>query len=634
MIFIIMGVSGSGKTTVGKLLAQELNLPFYDADDFHPKENIEKMSNGIPLNDEDRIGWLESIAENLREWEKTGGAVLACPSHKESYRKILQSGVRSEITWVYLEGSRSLILERIEARKGHFMSSALLDSQFAALEEPTYGLRLNISSSPKVLVQQILKEIESMDTLSEFGLIGMGVMGKSLALNMAGKEVNISIYNRHVPGKEEGIAENIVLENPTLPIQGFDNLKAFVASLKRPRKILLMIVAGPVVDYQIEELLPHLEEGDVLIDGGNSFYKDTGRRTKALEEKKIHFVGTGISGGEEGALKGPSMMPGGSKEGFAQVKSYLEKIAARDKNGLPCTTYVGPEGAGHFVKMVHNSIEYAEMQVLAEAYYLLRYFLDYSPEEIVEILSEWQTGGLGSYLLEITIDILRKREGNELLLDKILDQAEQKGTGGWSVGAALEYGVPYSSLTEAVVARQISAFKKQRVEASGLYQFNPAKFEGKKEAFASSLRAAYQATRIVNHDIGFRLMQEVSDKNEWALNFSEIARIWTNGCIIRSELMEELSELFKTEKNLLLAPAIVSRMRNYQQDFAYTVAAGLQGGYAMPVLSASLNYFIGFITADSPANLIQAQRDYFGAHTYRRKDKPADQYFHTIWKAL
>ena len=634
MIFIIMGVSGSGKTTVGRLLAQELKLPFYDADDFHPQSNIDKMSQGIPLQDEDRIEWLEELALNIRKWEKDGGAVLACPSHKEKYRQILQSGASSTVTWVYLEGTKALIRERLESRKGHFMSAALLDSQFAALEKPSYGLSMSISLSPEEIVQQILKQMEKMKSLSEFGLIGMGVMGKSLALNLAGKDVKISIYNRHVPGKEEGIAENIVQENPGLPIEGFDDLKDFLTSLERPRKILLMIMAGAPVDSQISELLPFLEEGDVLIDGGNSYYKDTARRTEALAEKGIHFVGTGISGGEEGALKGPSMMPGGSKEGYAQVKKFLEKIAARDQNGNPCTTYIGPEGAGHFVKMVHNSIEYAEMQVLAEAYYLLRFYTSCAPEEIAKIFTEWQNGGLGSYLLEITIDILLKKEGDELLLDKILDQAEQKGTGGWSVGAALEYGVPYSSLTEAVTARSISSFKERRVEASHLYQHGVGQLEGDREAFIKRLRSAYQATRIVNHDIGFRLMQEVSDRHKWELNFSEISRIWTNGCIIRSELMEELSEIFKTEKEILTAPSIVERMKDFRKDFALTVAEGMVGEYALPVLSAALTYFLGSISADSPANLIQAQRDYFGAHTYRRKDRAGDQYFHTIWKPL
>lgn len=635
MIFIIMGVSGCGKTTVGQLLAQRLGLPFFDADDFHTPEHVAKMRGGIPLNDEDRQGWLELLAEKIKEWDREGGAVLACSALKEKYREILQSVPASRISWILLNGDRSVILQRMEARKDHYMSSALLDSQIEALEKPAYGLELDVCEHPEVLVRQIIKNLKTMNTLSEFGLIGLGVMGKSLALNLAGRGVKMSIFNRHVPAKEVDVAKNVIQENPSFQhLKGFDELNAFVNSLERPRRILLMIVAGEVVDFQIKELLPLLDAGDVLIDGGNSYYKDTARRTSSLADAGIHFVGTGISGGEEGARKGPSIMPGGAKEGYELIARYLKMIAARDRQGKPCTAYIGPEGAGHFVKMVHNGIEYAEMQVLAETYYLLRYFLTFSPEEIAALLSEWQKEGLDSYLLEITIDILRKKEDNELLLDKILDQAGQKGTGGWSVAAALEHGVPYSSLTEAVMARNLSALKEKRVAAAALYQQDRTPFKGDKKEFAHFLRQAYQATRIINHEIGFSLMREVSDQYKWSLNLSEIARVWTNGCIIRSELMEELSGLYKKEESILMAPLIQKRMKEYRKGFSSVVARGVENGFALPVLSAALNYFLGYITANSPANLLQAQRDYFGAHTYRRKDRPGEEYFHTIWKLL
>ena len=635
MIFIVMGVSGSGKTTVGQLLAEQLKLPFHDADDFHPKSNVEKMSEGIPLSDADRQQWLERLAIDMRQWEKEGGAVVACSALKEKYRKILQPpSYRTPFTWIYLEGSPELIRARLAERRGHFMPPVLLESQFEALEKPAYGLHLNVALPPEEIVRQIIKKVKDMNPLSEFGLIGLGVMGRSLALNLADKGVPISMYNRHVAGKEEGVARKVVEENPELgSMAGFDDLREFVQSLQRPRKILLMIAAG-AVDYQLKELLPLLEEGDVLMDGGNSFYKDTARRTSLLAEKGIHFVGAGISGGEEGARKGPSIMPGGPQQGYQQVAHYLELLAAKDKAGRPCTTYVGPQGAGHFVKMVHNGIEYAEMQLLAETYALLRFNQGCSPEEIVQLFKEWQEEGLQSYLLEITISILQKKEGNTLLLDKILDQAEQKGTGGWSAGAALEYGVPYSALTEAVMARALSAIKEKRVKAASLYkQAGGKQAPADRTAFIAALKGAYQATRIINHQIGFSLMKEVSEEEGWALNFSEIARIWTNGCIIRSALMEELSEIYKKEEELLTAPAIVSQMQAYRKDFSFVVAEGLQAGFALPVLSAALNYFLGYITADSTANLLQAQRDYFGAHTYRRVDKPASQYFHTEWES-
>ncbi len=631
MVIIIMGVSGSGKSTVGNLLARRLNIPFYDADDFHPLANLDKMNAGVPLTDEDRQHWLEELAASVKQWDSEGGAVLACSALKEKYRQTLQAGLKDTVQWVYLEGAPDLLQQRLQARSGHFMPPTLLQSQLAALEKPAYGLYLDVSQPPETLVEQIVTQLKIMEDLSEIGLIGLGVMGKSLALNLAGKGITVSIFNRHVAGKEEGIAKAIVEENLSLQnMKGFDDLPAFVTSLARPRKILLMITAGAAVDHQLEALLALLEPGDVVIDGGNSFYKDTARRTQLLKEKGLHFVGTGISGGEEGALKGPSLMPGGSKEGYALISHYLELIAAKDKTGEPCTTYIGPEGAGHFSKMVHNSIEYAEMQVLAEAYYLMRNYVQLPPETIARTFQQWQQNGLDSYLLEITIDILLHKEEGELLLDKILDQAEQKGTGGWSVGAALEYGVPYSPLTEAVTARSISARKQLRQQAAELYELDPLKAEDT-DLFMARLKNAYQATRIINHAVGFDLMRAASEQHGWQLNFSEIARIWTNGCIIRSEFMQELVQLFADTDQLLLAPAIVGRLQEYQKDLRYVVAQGLQAGFALPVSAAALNYLLGSTTADSPANLIQAQRDYFGAHTYQRKDRPAGTYFHTEW---
>lgn len=631
MVIIVMGVSGSGKSTVGALLAKRLGLPFQDADDLHPIDNLEKMKAGLPLTDEDRQHWLEKLARSVEQWSSDGGAVLACSALKEKYRRTLQGELKDRVQWVFLDGTSELLQERLRSRHDHFMQPTLLPSQLADLEIPPYGVHLDVAYPPEVLVEQIVMQLNNMENLSQFGLIGLGVMGKSLALNLAGKGIKVSIYNRHVAGKEEGIAKAIVEGNPDLrDLKGFDDLQAFVASLARPRKILLMITAGPAVDLQLETLLPLLEPGDVVIDGGNSFYKDTARRTKLVEEKGLHFVGTGISGGEEGALKGPSLMPGGSKEGYALISNYLEQIAAKDRNGKPCTTYIGPEGAGHFTKMVHNSIEYGEMQVLAEVYHLMRHHVQLLPEKIAQTFERWKQEGLNSYLLEITIDILRHKEEGELLLDKILDQAEQKGTGGWSVGAALEYGVPYSPLTEAVTARQISARRSLRLKATDLYRSETAKAEDP-DRFMASLKNAYQATRIINHAVGFDLMRAASEHHGWRLNFSEIARIWTNGCIIRSEFMEELIEVFRSTDQLLLAPSIVDRLKEYQKDLKYVVAQGLQAGLALPVLSAALNYLLGSITADSPANLIQAQRDYFGAHTYQRRDRDAGQYFHTEW---
>jgi 6-phosphogluconate dehydrogenase len=631
MILIVMGVAGSGKTTIGEALAQELGLPFYDADNFHPQSNIDKMRQGTALTDDDRHPWLTELAAWIRRWDCDQGAVLACSALKEQYRQILQS-VR-DITWVYLEANRETILKRLQSRSGHFMPAALLESQFAALEEPDYGIRVDVSSSPAEIVGEILLKMNMVNTASEFGLIGLGVMGKSLALNLAGKGISVSVYNRHVEGKEEGIAAGLIAGNPELPhLRGYDNLDEFIHSLARPRKVMMMIYSG-AIDKQLEELVPRLEAGDVIIDGGNSYYKDTIRRADILAEKDLLYLGTGISGGEEGARKGPSIMAGGSERAYLLMARYFDLIAAKDKAGEPCSAYIGPGGAGHFVKMVHNGIEYAEMQLLAEVYYLMRYLLKIAPSQIAEIFSGWRRGELDSYLLEITIDILRKEEDGRALLDKILDQAEQKGTGGLSAAAALEYGVPYGPLSEAVMARSLSAMRSKRMIAAELYSREAAATPTDRDALLRKLKNAYSAARLINHHIGFDLMREVSIRKQWELDLARIAAIWTNGCIIRSVLMEDLT-LLLTDEDILTSPVMVPKMRDWQQDFADIVALGLQQGLALPVLSSALNYFLAYTSADSPANLIQAQRDYFGAHTYRRRDKPEDQYFHTNWKNI
>ncbi|WP_339655279.1 gluconokinase, GntK/IdnK-type, partial [uncultured Salegentibacter sp.] len=387
-VYIVMGVSGSGKTTIGKLLAKELNLPFYDADDFHPSENVEKMKNGIPLQDEDRKGWLAILAENIQKWEQGDGAVLACSALKEKYRQQLTSIPEEYLKWIFLSADFEVILERLKARKGHYFKPELLTSQFETLEEPQYGLRVNVNTSEENILKEIMTKLKAPK--AEIGLIGLGVMGKSLALNLLSKNINVSVFNRQVPGLEENIAKNFVQENAEkYTFQGFDDLKEFVSSLNRPRKVLLMVNAGAAVDAVIESLLPFLEKGDIITDGGNSHYKDTWRREKMLREQGIHFIGCGISGGEEGALKGPSIMPGGSAEAYKQMGPLLEKIAAKDKTGNPCCTHIGPDGSGHFVKMVHNGIEYAEMQLIAETYHFLRFYTNSKPKAIASLFEAW-----------------------------------------------------------------------------------------------------------------------------------------------------------------------------------------------------------------------------------------------------
>lgn len=631
MVIILYGVTGCGKSTIGRLLASRLHLPFYDGDQFHPPANKNKMRDGIPLTDEDRIPWLTVLASLMVGWEKDGGAVLACSALNEKYRNVLQ--VVPDLRWVLLHGSKELVKDRLMNRVGHFMNPALLDSQLATLEIPDYGLKISVDKTPENVVKEIVETMNSVEKRSEIGIIGMGVMGKNLALNLAAHHTVLSIYNRHVPGKEEKVAEQVLADNPGLKqVRAFDDLETFMQSLQSPKKVLMMIPAGEAVDQQIEELRAFLKPGDILIDGGNSFYKDSSSRARYLQEKQVLYIGMGVSGGEEGARFGPSLMPGGTQAGYLQIKPYLEKIAARDFRGNPCVSYIGPDGAGHFVKMVHNSIEYGEMQTIVEIYFLMRHYLQLHLDEIADIFQSWMDSDLSSYLLEITVAILRKKENGEPLLDKILDQAAQKGTGGWSVTTALEYGQPYGVLAEAVMVRNLSARKPFRRIASELY--NPKQIAAieDSEVFIQKLRAAYQVTRILNHDTGFSLMLEVSEKNNWHLNFSEIARVWTSGCIIRSRLMEELVDLFQESNRIFLHPKAVAALNGSQADLSYVVGQALRHGFSVPLLSSAINYFLGAVTADSPMNLIQAQRDYFGAHRYQRTDSDLNESFHTEWK--
>lgn len=630
MLVIVTGVSGTGKTTLGSMLAEKLRLPFYDADHFHPAENIAKMSAGHPLDDQDRVPWLQALADKLAESELSGGAVLACSALKNVYREKLS--VSENLRWIHMVGDRDLIWERMLARKNHYMKAGMLDSQIAVWEKPVFGLELNISGTPDQLLAESLNYLNSQPMKTKMGVIGMGVMGKSLALNLAENGVPVSLYNRYVAGKEEGIAEKVVQENPEFAnMQAFEDLQKFVDSLEKPRRILMMIPAGMAIDAQLDSLIPVLEKDDLVIDGGNSFYKDSERRVERMKEVGMHFLPMGVSGGEEGARKGPSIMPGGNAEGYAMVEDFLGRISAKDKNGKPCVTYVGPGGSGHFIKMVHNSIEYGEMQVLAELTHLLRFGFGCSPEQVSDIFAEWGEGELKSFLLEITSDLLLFKEGGELLLDKILDQAGQKGTGAWSLTTALEYGIPYSPLAESVNARGVSGEKAMRVAFSKTFQHEFKKVEGSLESWLPKIKAAYSLARVVNHEVGFRLMKTVSDIKGWELNFNEIARIWTNGCIIRSGLMENISANYSDEVSFFEMAGVKEQVISSRYALAELVGLGLTHGFALPVMSAGINYLLGRITAESSASVIQAQRDYFGAHTYQRKDDSSGKFYHTNW---
>ena len=621
-----MGVSGSGKTTIGKLLSQKTQFPFFDGDDYHPEENRKKMTSGTPLDDNDRKGWLQALNQLAAEKLQSGSCIIACSALKESYRDILKEGLENRVRFVYLRGNYQQILSRVQSRQEHFMPPSLLASQFETLEPPVEAITADIAFGPEQIVSEIM---ETLMKKTEFGLVGLGVMGKGRCRNGAGKGFRLCMYNRHLPGQEENIAVNFKNEYPELRDSlPFDNLEAFVDSLQVPRKILLMVPAGKPADLILEALIPLLSENDTIIDGGNSHYTDTRKRSELLAVRRIKFIGCGVSGGEEGALNGPSLMPGGDATAYKEIQPFLEAIAARDRNGKPCCAYIGPEGSGHFVKMVHNGIEYAEMQLLAEIYYLLAQS-GKNPDEIAAVLEPWKKEE-NSFLLEITTDILRTRENDGWLIDKILDKAGNKGTGNWTAIATAELGIPATMIVSSLFARYISAFKTDREAMETAYGNQQKALEIDEETVFN----AYRAARLINHYQGFRLLKEASDIYQWQLDLPELARIWTNGCIIRSDLMERLPGILKSHDNILLHPGIVSSLKMWRPSLTRLVSACINCSVPVPVLSEAVNFFNGFTSSRLSANLIQAQRDYFGAHTYRRNDDGGEIIHHTNWKKI
>ncbi|MEN8700891.1 NADP-dependent phosphogluconate dehydrogenase [Bacillus infantis] len=466
-------------------------------------------------------------------------------------------------------------------------------------------------------------------TKQEIGVIGLAVMGKNLAWNIESRGYAVSVYNRSSEKTEE-----MLRESEGKNITGTYSIEEFVNSLEKPRKIMLMVKAGGPTDATIEQLKPHLEKGDILIDGGNTFFADTQRRNKELSELGIHFIGTGVSGGEEGALKGPSIMPGGQKEAYDLVAPIFKDISAK-VNGEPCTTYIGPDGAGHYVKMVHNGIEYGDMQLISESYFLLKNVLGLSAEELHTVFADWNKGELDSYLIEITADIFTKKdeETGKPLVDVILDTAGQKGTGKWTSQSALDLGVPLPIITESVFARFISAMKEERVHASKLLKGPEAKtFEGDREAFIESVRKALYMSKICSYAQGFAQMRAASDEYSWDLKYGDIAMIFRGGCIIRAQFLQKIKEAYDREpglKNLLLDPYFKEIAESYQAALREIIGAAVQNGIPVPCFSAALSYYDSYRTETLPANLLQAQRDYFGAHTYQRTDKEGT--FHTNW---
>ena len=470
-----------------------------------------------------------------------------------------------------------------------------------------------------------------MKPKADIGLIGLAVMGQNLVLNMNDHGYTVAVYNRTT----SKVSDFMAVEAVGTKIIGTYLIEDFVAALKRPRKMMIMVKAGWPVDATIEQLLPHLDEGDIIIDGGNSYYPDSIRRTQELGEKGILFIGTGVSGGEEGARFGPSIMPGGAPEAWPHAKEIFQSISAKVEDGTPCCDWVGSDGAGHFVKMVHNGIEYGDMQLISEAYHLMKSGLGLSAAEMQAAFSEWNQGVLDSYLIEITADILgHVDEDGEPLVEKILDAAGQKGTGRWTAVNALELGIPLTLIGEAVLARALSALKEERVAASKVLTGPDARFEGDKAAFVEDIRQALYAAKIISYTQGYMLMRAAAAEYHWDLNYGGIALMWRGGCIIRSAFLGKIKTAYDQNpelSNLLLAPYFKAEVENAQAGWRRVVAKAAEHGIPVPAMSSALAFYDGYRTERLPANLLQAQRDYFGAHTYERVDQPRGQFFHTNW---
>ncbi|MBN1159596.1 MAG: decarboxylating NADP(+)-dependent phosphogluconate dehydrogenase [Bacteroidales bacterium] len=470
-----------------------------------------------------------------------------------------------------------------------------------------------------------------MKRLADIGLIGLAVMGENLVLNMESKGFTVAVYNRTAKKTEDFVNGRAKGKN-ILPAYSLEEL---VASTSRPHRIMIMVRAGRPVDEVIENLLPYMYKGDTLIDGGNSNYRDTIRRTEYIEGKGMLFVGTGISGGEEGALTGPSLMPGGSPEAWPHIRSLFRSIAARVDDGTPCCDWIGENGAGHFVKMVHNGIEYGDMQLISEVYYILKRLAGLDHDEMYHVFDTWNRGELNSYLIEITRDIMKFRDADgQPLLEKILDAAGQKGTGKWTSVESLDLGVPLTLITEAVFARFLSARKEERMKASELLK-NPAINDlPERKRLIEDLRMALYAAKIVSYAQGYSLMRAAAEHHRWDLDFGGIALIWRGGCIIRSAFLDKIQEAYQKNKhlpNLLIDDYFSRQIMQAEQSWRRIVSAAVMNGLSIPALVSGLTYLDGYRSDRLPANLIQAQRDYFGAHTYERTDRPRGEFFHTNW---
>lgn len=622
MFVVIMGVSGSGKTTTGRMLAQRLGWPFYDGDDFHPPANLAKMAAGAPLTDEDRTGWLEALSGIIRAKLEAGeNGVMACSALKKAYREVLRRPNRQSVRFVYLKGSYGVILSRMRNRRMHFMKPAMLRSQFDILEEPQASLTLDVDLAPEEIVQKIMEQI--MQNNYPVGMIGLGVMGLGLARNLSRNGYPPIGYIR--PPKQPN----------EFDVNVTTSLKEMVEATAPPRTILMMIPAGGPVEEAIITLKPYLQKGDLIIDGGNSYFADTERRVKELEQDGLYFIGMGVSGGESGALWGPSLMPGGSQAAWARVEAMFQAISAKAEDGQPCVDWMGPGGAGHYVKMVHNGIEYGDMQLIAEIYDLLHRGAGVSNKELAELFEHWNQRELRSYLIEITASILGRLdpETGKPLVDVILDEAEQKGTGKWTSQNALDIGAPVPTINAAVESRLLSALKAERAAAARLLG-RADRFTGNRDGLIAAAEQALYASKITSYAQGLNLLSMASQEYGWNLALANIVPVWRAGCVIRAALLNDITNAYRRRPdltNLLLDDVFKEEILGRQTAWRSVVQTAIGLGIPMLAAGASLAYFDAYRSEVLPANLTQAQRDYFGAHTYRRVDR--EGIYHTQWEA-
>ncbi|MBP6016253.1 MAG: NADP-dependent phosphogluconate dehydrogenase [Candidatus Promineofilum sp.] len=618
---IVMGVSGSGKTTIGRLLAERLAVPFYEGDDYHPPANVAKMAAGIPLDDDDRAGWLRTLANLISERLKQNrSGVIACSALKKAYRDQLR-GNKQPVRFVYLKGDFTDIQARIYGREGHFMKATLLPSQFDTLEEPRQAITVNSALEPNRIVNTILEQL--MDKKYDVGMMGMGVMGRSLSLNLERHGYQVISYDPFPKLPAD------------FPIELADSVAALVAVLATPRIVLMMVPAGAPVDTAIASLKDYLQAGDIIIDGGNSYFTHTARRAQELAAQGIHFVGMGVSGGESGALWGPSLMPGGARDAGERVMPMLKAIAAVADDGAPCVTWIGPGGAGHYVKMVHNGIEYGDMELIAEIYDLLHRGAGLSNDEVAGIFERWNEGELRSYLIEITAKVLRKadEETGRPTVDMIMDIAGQKGTGRWTSQIALEVGSPIPTINAAVVMRLLSAMKDTRAAVARRLG-GVADYHGDVAHLVRATEDALYAAKITTYAQGMDLLRMASAQFGWDLDIASVVRIWRAGCIIRAELLDDIAAAFEHQPdlpNLYLNETIAEALGRRQSGWREVIQTGTGLGVPLLALAAALGYFDAIRSEYLPANLIQAQRDFFGAHTYHRIDR--EGIFHTDWEA-